>query len=172
MEHRRNDYYAEILKHCVKKDTKYFTSTWFYETFPEADHNVLHNFRRDNLLKTETLHSRTYYLTQYYTNLRYIGLCLAAYIKNNPKTVKSEVADCLRRTWLSPELNEFLVLTYDMTSKEKSGLLDMTLKEIQILEDYFYLRLATNVIKDEIELPVGYESTISASSSEDTETTD
>ena len=168
MQHQRTDYYAEILKHCVKCDTKYFTSTWFYETFPEVDHNMLHNLKRDNFLKTETVNSRTYYLTQYYSNLRYLGLCLAGYINNNPKTVKPELANCLRQTYLSPELNEFLVLTYDLSSEKKSGLLDMSLKEIQILEDYFYLRLASNAIKAELELPVGYSSGVTYSEDIDT----
>ncbi len=167
----RNEYYAEIVKHCVKNDTKYFSSKWFYETFPEVDHNMLHNFTRDNLLKTESANSRTFYVTQYYSNLRYIGLCVAAYVKNNPRTVKPEVAECVRKTWLSPDLNEFLILTYDMTSKEKSGILDMTLKEVQILEDYFYLRLAINIIKDEVELPVGHEET-NFDLQEDTDTVD
>jgi len=118
--------------------------------------NLLHNLCRDNLLKTEKKHSRTYYVSQFFTNVRYLGLCLCAYIRNNNNSVNPELTDCVRRTWLSPELTEFLILTYDVTSAKKATMLDMSLKEIQILEDYFYLRLASNVIKDELEFPIGH----------------
>ena len=149
------DYYAEIIKHCVREDTKYFTSSWFYTQFPETDNNMLKNLCSENLLKTESPHSRTYYVTQYYSNLRYIGLCCAAYMCNNQRSIKSEIAECARQTYLCPDLIEFLNLTYDLTTVKKAGMLEMTVKEVTLLEDYYYLRLASNIIKNELVLPVG-----------------
>lgn len=149
------DYYSEIMRHCISNDSSKFHSKWFYESYPVADRNTLHNFRSQGLIKTETPASRTFEIINYYSYVRYAGLCCAAYIKNNPRKVNAELQDCVRQTWLEPNLNEFLILTYDLSSAKKAVMLDMDLEELEILEDYFYMRLASNVVKAGIELPVG-----------------
>jgi hypothetical protein len=147
------NYFAEILIHCVKTRKKSFKSAWFYEAYPEAKPVELQKLVRNNYIKAVRENAKEFFICNFYSHLRYIGLCCAAFIDNNPEHKNADVTRAMENTGINSDLTYFLNSTYDLSSQEKSEVLDIELNEIKLLEDYYFMRLARNFIILDIKLP-------------------
>jgi len=151
-------YYAAIVQHCVDNNISYFTSKWFYEQFPDANQDALVNMKREFIISSDK-NSRTYYVCSLYSHVHWIGkLCARyAYIPDGDNDTCVELRSCAAMTRLDPLIIEFLCVTADKRTSQRAAILEMTDKEMDTLESYFYLRIGAEAIRRRVKLPFSEE---------------
>ena len=158
-----NSHYVEILKKCVEEGTSCFNSSWFYAKFRGAPISILKAMKKSNLINNK-YGTHIWYLKQMYSQIRYIGLCIASKLGDvNKQEMDSFIplAICAQKTLLEPDIISFLCKTTHLTTQQRANILEMSPKEVELLEDYFYMRLGTNAIKADLKFNFGQQDSLS-----------
>jgi hypothetical protein len=151
-------YYARIIQHCVDNNNSYFTTEWFRSEFPDASYDSLKNMKNEHLLSADK-NSRIYYVCSLYSHVHWIGkLCARyAYLPDGDPEACTELRACAAMTRLDPLIIEFLCVTADKKTSQRAAILEMTDKEMDTLETYFYLRIGAEAIRRRVKLPFSEE---------------
>lgn len=148
-----DNYYCHILRQCVSDGTIHFNSSWFYGKFRGAPLSILKAMKKCGLI-TNRHGTHVWYLNQMWSQVRYIGLCIASKLgevtrQDHDSYIPFSV--CAKKTKLQPAIIAFLCKTTHLTTEHRSNILEMTPTEVQLLEDYFYMRLGTIAIQENLQ---------------------
>jgi hypothetical protein len=153
MEEIKSIQFAEILKYCVKNDTREFTSRQFYEITGCKIHSTTTQMENIGLIKK--VQGQTYAIKYYYSFLKYLGMIIRRYYKIAHSNLRIEIFKSVEDIGLQKELLKFFL---DFPQDDNALLFclsgkDMEETECNYLLDYFDICLAKQCIRRDIKVP-------------------
>lgn len=153
MEEIKSVQFGELLKYCVKHDTRIFTSREFYEIIGCKKHSTTTQMEHVGLI--EKVQGHTYSIKYYYSFLKYLGMIIRRYYKIADPDLRLEISFAVSDIGLNKELIKFF-LDFPQTDNELLFCIsgeDMEETECNYLLDYFDISLAKNCIRRDIKVP-------------------